>query len=115
MDKFTQINLVLKDYFELNINVKQVLAKDMMPYFVLAGIFKKDQKNGLPIQYLIRKLDESNQLSILPYLFADRKKVYTKWYFISGNHSINKIVKIQNLILKKKPDQKINNINLRLK
>ena len=80
MDKFTQINLVLKDYFELNASVKQVLAKDMMPYFVLAGIFKKDEKNGLPIQNLLRKLDEKNQLNIIPYLFADRKKVYTKWY-----------------------------------
>jgi hypothetical protein len=106
VDKFTQINLVLKDYFELNASVKQVLAKDMMPYFVLAGIFKKDQKNGLPIQNLIRKLDEKNQLNIIPYLFADRKKVYTKWYFIAGNHSITKIVKIQNTILKKKAVKK---------
>lgn len=67
MDKYTQINLVLKDYFQLNLGVKQIPAKDMMPYFVLAGIFKKDQKNGLPIRNLIRQLDTSNQL--------DRKSV----------------------------------------
>lgn len=44
MDKYTQINLILKDYFDLNLGVKQIHAKDMMPYFVLAGIFKKDEK-----------------------------------------------------------------------
>ena len=102
MDKCTQINLVLKDYFELNSGVKQIPAKDMMPYFVLAGIFKKDEKNGLPIQNLIRKLDINNQLHLIPYLSGDRKKVYTKWYFLTGNYSLNKIVKIQNSILKKK-------------
>ena len=102
MDKYTQINLVLKDYFELNTSVKQIPAKDMMPYFVLAGIFKKDQKNGLPIQNLIRQLDASNQLHLIPYLFADRKIVYTKWYFIRVNIALNKIVKLKDTFLNKK-------------
>jgi hypothetical protein len=106
MDKFTQINLVLKDYFELNTSVKKIPAKDLMPYFVLAGIFKKDQKNGLPIRNLITKLDENRQLNLIPYLFADRKTVYTKWYFLSAKHSLSKIIKIQNTILKRKSNKK---------
>lgn len=106
MDKYTQINLILKDYFELNLGVKQIPAKDMMPYFVLAGIFKKDEKNGLPIRNLIHQLDNRNQLGLIPYLFADRKVVYTKWYFIRGNHALNKIVKLKDTFLNKKTKKK---------
>ena len=43
VDKITNINLVLKDYFDLNKSVDRVVARDMMSYFVLAGIFEKDE------------------------------------------------------------------------
>ncbi len=102
MDKYTQINLVLKDYFDLNKNVKNIPAKNMMPYFVLAGIFSKNEKNGLPIHYLLKKLEEQNQLKIIPFAVAEKRNVYTKWFFKSLNFSINDIVKIQNKLLKKK-------------
>ena len=102
MDKITKINLVLKDYFDLNKTVKKIPARDMMPYFVLAGVFTKDQKNGLPISILLRKMDAKNQLNLIPFVFADRKSVYTKWYFQSETCSVSQIVKIQNKILKKK-------------
>ena len=65
MNKITQINLILKDFFELNFSVKKVPVKDMMSYFVLVGIFKKDEKNGLPIRNLLRKLDDKNQLHLI--------------------------------------------------
>lgn len=100
MDKITQINLILKDYFDLNKNVKIIPAKNMMPYFVLAGIFSKNDKNGLPIHYLLKKLKKLNQLSNIPYTFAEKKAVYTKWFFRSENHSVAEIMKIQNKILK---------------
>ena len=106
MDKFTKINLVLKDFFELNPNVKKVAAKDMMPYFVLASVFKNDEKNGAPILNFIRRIDKKNQLKYIPFLFADRKEKYTKWYFVSGNYTISKIVKIQKAVIKKKPKLK---------
>ena len=102
MDKITKINLVLKDYFDLNKTVKKIPARDMMSYFVLAGVFSKDEKNGLPISILLRKLDANNQLQLIPFVFADRKSVYTKWYFQSETCSVSQIVKIQNKILKKK-------------
>lgn len=106
MDKITQINLVLKDYFDLNKNVKIVPAKNMMPYFVLAGIFSKDEKNGLPIHYLLKKLSTLNQLSNIPYAFDEKKAVYTKWFFRSENHSVAEIMKINTKILKKKTKEK---------
>ncbi len=102
MDKITKINLVLKDYFDLNKSVKKIPARDMMPYFVLAGVFSKVEKDGLPIKHLLKKLDANNQLKLIPFAHADRKSVYTKWYFQSESCSVSQIVKIQNKILKKK-------------
>ena len=102
MDKITKINFVLKDYFDLNKTVRKIPARDMMSYFVLAGVITKDEKNGLPISILLRKLDANNQLQLIPFVFADRKSVYTKWYFQSETCSVSQIVKIQNKILKKK-------------
>jgi hypothetical protein len=81
MDKITTINLVLKEYFELNKSVNSIPAKDMMPYFILAGVFAKDNKNGLPIRNILRRLDEKNQLHLIPFVYAERKEVNTNWYF----------------------------------
>ena len=102
MHKITQINLVLKDYFDLNKNVKIVPAKNLMPYFVLAGIFSKDEKNGLPIHYLLKKLEAKNQLNFIPFASAIKKEVYTKWVFESKNLSTDKIIGIENKIIKSK-------------
>jgi len=81
MEKINPIKLVLKEYFELNKSVNSIPAKDMMPYFILAGIFAKDSKNGLPIRNVLRRLDEKNKLHLIPFVYADRKKVNTNWYF----------------------------------
>lgn len=81
MEKINQIKLVLKEYFELNNGVTIIPAKDIMPYFILAGIFVKDSKKGLPIRNVLRRLDEKNQLHLIPFVHAERKEVKTKWYF----------------------------------
>lgn len=81
MSKISQINKVIKDYFELNKSVKIIPAKDMMPYFILAGVFSKDNKNGLPIRSVLRRLDEKKQLYQIPFVYADRKDVNTNWFF----------------------------------
>ena len=93
---------MLRDYFDMNKSVERVKAVDMMPYFVLAGVFEKDEEKGLPILYFLRKLDSDNKLNLIPFAFADRKAVYTKWFFVSGNHSVSKIVAIQKKIVKNK-------------
>ena len=102
MHKYTQINLVLKDYFDLNKNVKRIPAKNMMPYLVLAGIFSKDEKNGLPIIYLLKKLERQNQLHFIPFVTAVKKEVYTKLYFENKTFSTDKILSIQSKIIKAK-------------
>lgn len=87
MDKIRQINLVLQEYFTLNKSVRIVPAKDMMPYFILAGIFPADHSNGLPIRALLRKLDAANQLRLIPFALANRKTKNTSWFFRNSKYA----------------------------
>jgi hypothetical protein len=81
MNQIALINKVVKTYFDTNASSKIILAKDLMPQFINEGIFKNDEKNGLPIRQILRKLDAQNQLHQMPHLFADRKLKNTNWYF----------------------------------
>lgn len=81
MSKTAQINKVLHSYFEEYKSVKIIPAKDMMPYFILAGVFPQDIKNGLPIRNILRRLDANNQLHLIPYVYAERKAANTNWFF----------------------------------
>ena len=85
MSKTNQINQVLQSYFEENKSVKIIPAKDMMPYFILAGVFTKDEKNGFPVRNVLRRLDKNNQLHLIPYVYAERKNVNTNWFFQRSN------------------------------
>jgi len=97
MDKITQINLVLKDYFMLNKSVNNIPAKDMMSYFVLAGVFPSNHKNGLPIRNILRTLDKKNQLQLIPFVYPERKLKNTSWFFRNSTYTkpIPSIIKIQ--------------------
>jgi hypothetical protein len=81
MTKTSQINKVVQEYFELNKSVNTIPAKDMMPHFILAGIFLKDNKNGLPIRTILRRLDDKNQLHLISHVLAERKEANTNWFF----------------------------------
>ncbi|MCA6066571.1 hypothetical protein JI747_005225 [Chryseobacterium sp. RG1] len=81
MEKVRAIQKVVKDYFYNNPSVSIIPAKDLMPYFIEANIFSKDEKNGLPIRKVLRQLDERNELHLLPHLIAERKTKNTNWFF----------------------------------
>ena len=81
MNKINQINKVLQEYFELNKSISSIPAKDMMPYFILAGVFEKDIKNGKPIREVLRRLDAKNELYQIPFVHAERKESNTNWFF----------------------------------
>ena len=85
MEKISQINTVLKSYFDKNVSVSEIRAKDLMPNFVKEGIFVEDVKNGLPLRKILRKLDEQNQLHLIPFVYADRKAKNVSWYFRRNN------------------------------
>lgn len=85
MEKIAQINKVISAYFEITSSVPEVPAKDLMPHFVKAGVFPQDHRDGLPLRKILRKLDESNHLHLIPFVYADRKATNVKWYFRRNN------------------------------
>jgi len=85
LTKVKEINRVIEAYFIKNASITMIPAKDLMPDFIRAGIFPKDQKKGLPIRKILRELDETNQLHLIPYVHAQRKEQNTYWYFIPAN------------------------------
>lgn len=81
MDKVARINKVLKAYFRTNSSINLVAVKDLMPEFIKAGIFLKDEKKGLPIRKLLRDLNNKKALGQIPFVYADRKMVNIHWFF----------------------------------
>jgi len=81
MEKITLISQVLNQYFAANSSVAIVPAKNLMPNFINAGVFEKDEKKGLPIRKLLRGLDSTNQLHLIPFVIAERKLKNTHWFF----------------------------------
>lgn len=81
LDKVPQINKVLEEYFKLNKSVGIIPAKDLMPIFIKAGVFVKDEKGGLPIRKVLRALDEKKQLNLIAFIYPVRKLKNTNWFF----------------------------------
>lgn len=87
MKKINSINQVLQEYFEHNKSATKILAKDMMPYFILAGIFKNDVKNGSPIKNLLNRLKKINKLHWIPFATRIKINTYSNWYFVKTAYS----------------------------
>jgi hypothetical protein len=87
MKKINSINQVLQEYFDHNKSATKILAKDMMPYLILAGIFKSDVKNGLPIKELLNRLKKNNKLHLIPFATRIKINTYSNWYFIKTVYS----------------------------
>jgi hypothetical protein len=81
-EKINATNKAIEKYFKLNPSVSKVMAKDLMPFFIKEGIFNNDHREGLPIRSLLRELDDSKQLHLIPTVLAERKSTNTNWYFI---------------------------------
>ena len=86
-ERIERINCVLKEYFCQNPNAGIIPAKDFMPLFIEAGIFNKDEKNGLPIRKLLRELDDSNELSSIPFVIKQQKAINRNWFFSDSDYS----------------------------
>lgn len=81
-NKIQQINDVIAAYFAENSPETMVPVKKLMPAFIQAGLFVKDEKNGQPIRKVLRELDKNNQLELIPYVYPERNEKDTYWYFI---------------------------------
>lgn len=108
MEKLTVINQIIDDFFKKNQSVSEIRAKDLMPNFVKAGIFVEDVKNGLPIRTILRKLNEQNQLHLIPFVYADTKAKNVNWYFRRNNSANFSKPKLEKpTILKPKSSSKV--------
>ena len=85
VEKIRKINEVVERFFDDPGNPRRIAAKDLMPLFIRKGIFTTDHRNGLPIRSLLRELDRRKALSLIPYVFADRKNSNVNWYFTALN------------------------------
>lgn len=94
------INDTLAKYFAKTNNPRKVSAKDLMPEFIRAGAFKADSKGGLPIRRLLRDLDKSDKLSLIPYVLAERKDVNVNWYFMATEF-VQNVVSTEKATIKK--------------
>jgi hypothetical protein len=81
-DKIKHINLAIEQFFQDNPDIDKMPAKDLMPQFIKARIFEKDQKKGLPIRSILRDLNSKKELKMIPAVLPERKKINTNWYFI---------------------------------
>jgi len=81
-EKVKQINSVISGYFEDSTKEDSIAVKELMPDFIKAGIFTKDQKNGLPIRKVLRALDEQKALDKIPNAHPERREQHTYWYFL---------------------------------
>lgn len=77
-----KINEVIAQYFEENTTVDWIPAKEIMPELIKAGVFNKDEKKGLPIRKVFRKLDKEEQLGKIPAVHAERRSENVYWYLV---------------------------------
>jgi len=80
-DKINSINRVVIEYFLQHPKEIKVQVKTLMPWFIKAGIFPKDEREGLPIRKILRSLDKNGQLKLIPSVLPERKAKNTNWFF----------------------------------
>jgi len=81
-DKIVKINEVIAQYFDTNKNVDWIPAKAIMPELIKAGVFNKDEKKGLPIRKIFRKLDKEAQLDKIQFVHVERRSENVYWYLV---------------------------------
>jgi hypothetical protein len=78
----SKVKRAVQKFFDKNPDAGKIPAKDLMPHFIEEGIFTYDHRNGLPIRNLLRELDRSGSLELIPHVLPKRKKVNTNWFFV---------------------------------
>jgi len=81
-ENIVKINEVIAQYFDTNKNVDWIPAKAIMPELIKAGVFNKDEKKGLPIRKVFRKLDKDTELDKIPAVHAERRSENVYWYLV---------------------------------
>ena len=80
-----RINGIIESHFVANPDLKIIPAKDLMPAFIKAGVFTKDNKNGKPIRDFLKDLQRNDQLGQIPFVHTVQENKSTFWYFVPTN------------------------------
>ncbi|WP_299218183.1 hypothetical protein [uncultured Aquimarina sp.] len=81
-ENIVKINEVITHYFNTNPSVDWIPVKEIMPALIEAEVFNKDNKKGLPIRKVLRKLDLKSELAKIPSVHAERRSDTIYWYLI---------------------------------
>lgn len=84
MINIDKLSSLIQVYLEKN-HIKDVKPKDLMPYLVQKGFFKKDHRSGLPLRKILRELDDQNLLGLIPQVRVERKNKNRFWFFNAIN------------------------------
>lgn len=104
-ETIAKINEVIAAYFTAHPSVDWIPAKDIMPELIKAGVFRKDEKSGLPLRKVLRALDEKEALDQIPFVHPERLEKNTYWYLVKEGaqympkEAINPISKKQRTLL----------------
>jgi len=82
VDKVTQINRVIESYFKSHTDKDWIPVKEIMQDLVIAGVFTKDKKKGLPLRKILHALDKENALNTIPCAHAERTESAIYWYIL---------------------------------
>jgi len=108
-ENIAKINEVIAQYFEGNTNIDWIPAKKIMPELIKAGIFNKDEKKGLPIRKVFRKLDKEEALHIIPSVHVERRSENVYWYLVREGKAFTPKEVISPVTKKEKAIQNIEN------
>ncbi|WP_299260226.1 hypothetical protein [uncultured Aquimarina sp.] len=81
-ENIVKINEVIAHYFNTNPSVDWIPVKEIMPALIEAAVFNKDNKKGLPIRKVLRKLDMESELAKIPSVHAERRSDNIYWYLV---------------------------------
>jgi hypothetical protein len=81
-ENIVRINQVITHYFNTNTSIDWIPVKAIMPALIEAGVFNKDEKKGLPIRKVLRKLDLKSELAKIPAVHVERRSDNIYWYLV---------------------------------
>lgn len=117
-ETIAKINEVIAAYFTAHSGVDWIPAKDIMPELVKAGVFRKDEKSGLPLRKVLRALDKKEALDDIPFVHPERIEKNTYWYLVregaqyTPKEIINPISKKKRTILNRQNSDEYYVLNL---
>ena len=79
-DKIVLMGYAIQDNL-ININLSEAKPKDLMKVLIEKGYFDKDHRNGLPLRNILRDLDDTNELYLLPQVRVKILEKNRNWFF----------------------------------